>query len=254
MSHFTLCGVAGFDLYVDGSHVNCYRPPYEMTDQYESVIDVGSGMHEVTISMPLYSNVREIFVGLSESAVVEEATPYRNEKPVVYYGSSITQGGCASRAGTTYQDFISRELNIDYLNLGFSGGAKGEDAMIKYVSELDMSLFVYDYDHNAPSCEHLEKTHEKMFLAIREAHPELPIIIMSMPNAILNNTQKQRLAIIKRTYDNAVARGDRNVYLITGPELMQYVGNDGTVDNTHPTDLGFWSMGKTISAVMKDLL
>ena len=253
MSIFTLCGSAGFDLYIDGSHHKCYRPPYEMENEYQCILDVGEGMHDVTINMPLYSNVKEVFIGLSESAVIEKPSPYRNEKPVVYYGSSITQGGCASRSGTTYQDFISRALNLDFINLGFSGSAKAEAEITEYIAGLDMSVFVYDYDYNAPSIEHLENTHERMFLAIRKAHPELPIIMMSMPNAILNEAKKARLAVIKRTYDNAVARGDKNVYLITGPELMQHVGNDGTVDGTHPTDLGFWSMAKTVCEIMKTL-
>ena len=254
MTHFTLCGSGGFDLYVDNMHANCFRPPLDMVDGYESVIDIGSGMHEVCIHFPLYTNVKELYIGLSEDAEIHAPTPYRNEKPVVYYGSSITQGGCASRPGTTYQDFVSRELGLDFINLGFSGNARAEDEMADYIKGLDMSAFVYDYDHNAPDAEHLEKTHERMFLAIRAKHPYLPIIMMSMPNYRLTPANEKRMQIIKRTYDNALARGDKNVYFIPGPALMEYAGNEGTVDGTHPTDLGFYSMAQALTGVMRDII
>lgn len=254
MTHFTLCGSAGFDLYVDNVHVNCFRPPLDMADGYESVIDIGSGMHEVCIHFPLYTNVKELYIGLSEVAEIHTPTPYRNEKPVVYYGSSITQGGCASRPGATYQDFVARELGLDFINLGFSGSARAEDEMADYIKGLEMSAFVFDYDHNSPNAEHLEKTHERMFLAIREKHPDLPIIMMSMPNYTLTPEKTHRMQIIKRTYDNALARGDRNVYFIPGPTLMEYAGNEGTVDGTHPSDLGFYSMAQALTCVMRDII
>ena len=254
MDHFTLCGSAGFDLYVDGTYLKTFRPPYDMTDGYENVLEIGEKkMRDITINFPLYTDVCELYIGISESAEILEPTPYKNEKPVVFYGSSITQGGCASRPGTSYQNFICRELNVDYVNLGFSGNAKAEDEMIEYISSLDMSVFVYDYDFNAPTLEHLEKTHEKMFLAIREAHPSLPVIIMSMPKYRLDEVQKKRFEVIKRTYDNAVDRGDENVYLIPGPALMEFAGSEGTVDWTHPNDFGFYSMAKVIANLLKKI-
>lgn len=250
--HFAMTGYAGLDLYSDNEYVRTFRPPTDMIDCYESILDLPTeGMHDIIINMPLYSNVRELYIGLDENAVVEAPSAYVNDKPVVYYGSSITQGGCASRPGRSYQAIISRRFNCDYVNLGFSGSAKGEAEMIEYIKNINMSVFVYDYDFNAPSVEHLENTHEKLFKAIREVHPEIPVIIMTAPKFIRDEKFEARLKVIKKTYDNAIASGDKNVYFISGKELMVLCGNEGTVDGTHPTDYGFASMAKVLGDLME---
>lgn len=255
MPHFALVGSGGFDLYADGIFIKSYVPPCEMEAGYESVIPLGTGkMREITIHFPLYSNVKHLYIGLSEGAVVKAASPYKNEKPVVYYGSSITQGGCASRPGMSYQNIVSMRLGIDYINLGFSSGAKAEDTMIDYIKKLDMSVFVYDYDHNAPTSEHYEKTHEKMFLAIREAFSELPIIMMNRPRFYLDEDGQRRLAIMQKTYQNAINNGDKNVYMIDNKALTRLCGNEGTVDGVHPTDFGFASMANAVCEVLGMIL
>ena len=255
MSHFALCGSAGFDLYVNGVHENTFRPPFEIEGGYESVYDIpGEGVKEILINFPLYSEVSELYIGLSKSANVEKPTPYAVEKPIVSYGSSVTQGGCASRPGTSYQSFIARELNANYINLGFSGSAFGEQEIADYIASLDMSVFLMDYDYNARTIEELENTHERLFLTVRKANPELPIVIMSAPIFTLDPVYLTRREIIKRTYDNAIARGDKNVYLIDGPTLMAFCKDDGTVDTTHPTDLGFFSMAKALIPILKKIL
>lgn len=254
MSHFALCGSAGFDLYINGTHRYSYQPPFYCTDGYEGIFNfAGDEMKEVLINFPLYSDVSELYVGLAESADVLESEPYKIEKPIVFYGSSVTQGGCASRPGTAYQGFISRELDADFINLGFSGNARAEKEMYDYIKTLDMSAFVFDYDYNAPTIEHLEATHERMFLSIREAQPELPVIMMCAPKAVLSPEFQKRRDIIKATYENALSHGDKNVYFIDGPTLMAISGDEGTVDCTHPTDLGFFSMAKAVSGVLKDI-
>jgi hypothetical protein len=115
-----------------------------------------------------------------------------------------------------YTSIISRELDINYINLGFSGNALAEKEISDYIKGLDMSIFVYDYDHNAPTLEHLQNTHERMFKEIRQAHPNLPIIIASRPKYYLTKEEKVRFKVIKQTYDNAIANGDKNVYLLGG--------------------------------------
>ena len=255
MPHFALVGTGGFDLYADGVFIKSYIPPYDMEVGYESVISLGtSKMREITIHFPLYSNVKQLYIGLFEGAIVKEASPYKNKKPVVYYGSSITQGGCASRPGMSYQNIVSMRLGINHINLGFSGSAMAEDTIIDYIKSLDMSVFVYDYDYNAPTLEHYEKTHEKMFLAIREVNPELPIVMMNRPQFYLCEDGQRRLAIMKKTYRNAINNGDKNVYCIDNMALTALCGNDGTVDNVHPTDFGFASMANAVCEVLKTIL
>lgn len=257
MPHFALTGSVGFDLYLGKKeeYCNSFIPPFGITDGYESVIRFDSRrQREITINFPLYSSVSELYIGLERDAVLKKAGEYQREKPMVFYGSSITQGGCASRPGNAYTSMLSRALNMDHINLGFSGSAKAEDAMIQYIRDLEMELFVYDYDHNAPTVEHLQQTHQKMFTAIRQAQPELPIVILSRPKYKLDREEKQRLEVIRKTYEDALAAGDRNVYFIEGPALMKYAKSDGTVDGGHPNDLGFWSMAKMLEKPLKNIL
>ena len=260
MSHMALVGSAGFDLYFEDEELGetyaaTYRPAPDMKFGFESIAHIGERkMRMITIHFPTYSGVNKLYIGLAPDSTLKEPIPYKNKKPIVYYGSSITQGGCASKPGDTYQDFISRRFGVDYINLGFSGSAKGEDTIAEYIKSLDMSIFVYDYDHNAPSPEHLEKTHEKMFLTIREAHPNIPIIIMSRPRWVMNEHTKKCLEVIKGTYNRAIERGDENVYLLTGRELMAICKNDGSVDGTHPTSLGFFSMAKAVGDVIEKII
>lgn len=254
MSHFPLAGSAGFDLYINNIYKKTFVPPFDITDGYAAIYETEDNeMKEVLINFPLYSDVKELYIGLREDAEVKEAPGYLNEKPVVTYGSSITQGGCASRSGMSYQGIFSRKLNCDYLNLGFSGSAKGEDEMAEYIRNLDMSVFVYDYDHNAANPQYLKNTHEKMFKTIREGHPDLPVIMMCRPKHILTGEECERREIIETTYKNALEKGDKNVYFIDGAELTSLCGNEGTVDNCHPTDFGFNSMAEAIYKVMKDI-
>lgn len=258
-SHFSLSGTAGFDLYTKindkYSYENTFIPPFDIEDGFESTIDLKSKrIRDITINFPNYSGVSDLLIGIDEGSILCEGDKYIDKKPIVFYGSSITQGGCASRPGNAYQAILSREFDFDYINLGFSGNAKGEKEIADYIASLDMSIFVYDYDHNAPSVEYLEQTHERMFLHIREKQPDLPIILMSRPEYNLSGSGPQRRKTVETTFNNAINRGDKNVYFIDGPQLMALAGNNGTVDNCHPNDLGFMSMAKALQPFFEKLL
>ncbi len=254
--HFAFAGKAGFDVYQNGLYRKTFMPPVDMKDGFESVIDTRlSGKAEILIHFPLYANVKHLYIGIEEGSVLEAAAEYAVEKPVVYYGSSITQGGCASRPGNAYQNIQSRLLDFNHINLGFSGSAKAEDAMIDYIAGLEMSAFVYDYDHNAPTAEYLAQTHERMFKRIRAAHPDLPILLLSRPQPnMLNPDDIERLRIVTQSYENAIAAGDQNVYFIPGPALMESVKNEGLVDGVHPNDAGFVSMARAMLPTLQKML
>lgn len=115
-----------------------------------------------------------------------------------------------------------------------------------------MSVFVYDYDHNAHTIDNLEKTYERMFKKIREANPDLPIIMMNRPKYYLTDAEKTRKEIIETTYKNALNAGDKNVYYIDNIALTKLCKDLGTVDNCHPTDFGFYSIAEALILVLKE--
>ncbi|MBQ8140671.1 MAG: hypothetical protein IJ038_03130 [Clostridia bacterium] len=259
-SHMTLANDAGFDLYedspTDGSsrYVKAFLPPYNITDSYESKIDLnGRKLRYFTINFPPYSSVKNLYIGLQADAFAGEGAKYRNKRPVLYYGSSITQGACASRPGNIYENMISRSLGIDYINLGFSGNGRAEDVIVDYMNTIDMSVFVADYDHNAPNAEYLEKTALNMYKKIRAGHPDVPYIMLSRPDfdADYDQSVLRRNAVIN-VYRYAREQGDDNVYYIDGEGIFRGDFEDScTVDKVHPNDLGFAYMSKAIECEIK---
>lgn len=264
MCHMPLTGQSGFDIYcvLDDGKDTYYRtfvPPRGVSEGYSSGHRTDGVYRDYTINFPLYDRVKELYVALKRTAHISAPTPYLHEKPVVYYGSSITQGGCASRPGNAYQAIISRHLSVDHVNLGFSGSAKGEVAMAEYIATLDMSVFVMDYDHNAPSIEHLENTYYPFYRTVRERHPNLPIIFVSAPDILRDPTgcgrYTQSRDLICAYFERAKREGDKNVYFIDGAELFGGEEWDAcTVDGTHPNDLGFYRMAVRIGKEIEQLL
>lgn len=256
MSHFAMTGSGGFDIYADSVYRATIIPEFDMTDHIEGKVDFkDNGKKQITINFPTYAGVKNIYLAFPEDTIIEAPIPYTTKLPIVFYGSSITQGGCSSRPGNTYEAIISRRLDFDYINLGFSGSARAEDAMVEYISNLEMSAFVLDYDHNAPDVEHLKNTHEKMFRAVREKNPDLPILMMTRPKVHLDDDEIERRDIVERTYKNAVNSGDENVYFIPGDKLISADAIEcATVDNTHPNDSGFLSMANAMETTIKVML
>lgn len=257
-SHMPRTGTSCFDLYVDGRYVEMFRPNFTKespTKRYDGTLYLADDkrMKDIMIYFPLYNEVREVYIALKEGANVAPPEAYPNVKPVVFYGSSITQGACASHAGNCYVSLVSRALNFDYINLGFAAGCLAEPIMADYISNLDMDILVYDYDHNAGDIKLLERTHETFFKTVREKQPDLPIVIISAADRVLGFNENRR-TIIKRTYENAIQKGDKNVYFIDGQEIYKEVGVDFcTVDAIHPNDMGFWYMAKHVRNVIEQI-
>ncbi len=260
MPHFAITGSCGLDLYTcrQGSqrYEGTYIPPVDATKGFESIQYVSGGMTEYVLNLPLYNPVDELYIGIKDGYTLTAGTEtYRNDLPVVFYGSSITQGGCASRPGNCYQNVLSRRFNMDYVNLGFSGNAKGEDAMCDYIAGLKMAAFVSDYDYNAPTPEHLENTHFKLYQTVRRQHPDLPYVMVSRPDFTFTVDMHKRLSVVAESYRRAIAAGDKNVYFINGSHFYHGdMADSCTVDGCHPTDLGFYFMADGMSAVIKHIL
>lgn len=255
-----------FDLYADGEHQHVLWPEGEICDDYSVHFELSKGhyesvarfsdkrMREIILCFPSFVNVSEVYIGVNQDAVVKEATPYRNEgNPVVFYGSSITQGACASRSGNLYQNILSRKLNMDYINLGFASGCKAESAMIDYLCTLSMPMLVFDYDHNAPSVDFLEKTHLSALRKLRKAHPHVPFVLMSKPNVHSGREEAiLRAAVIEKSYQALKTESDAPIYFINGQDIWSSHDSEMmTVDGTHPTDLGFHCIAEALIPCMK---
>lgn len=260
MHHFCDRGVYGVDAYVGTGTARKYVGGQMQTFADNHDVNVGTlllprGVKEVMVNLPLYAGVAKMEVGFKRSARIGAPTE-RTVKPVAFYGSSITQGGCVSRPGSAYTNVICRALDADCRNFGFSGNAMGELAVADYIGKCELSCFVMDYDYNAPTVEHLQATHEKFFLRIRELQPELPVVFVSHPYySEPTETDLARVAVVRQTYENAVAAGDRNVRFVDSRIFFTKEMRDlYAVDNLHPNDLGQMDMAQKIFPFVKDLV
>ncbi|OLA54308.1 MAG: hypothetical protein BHW37_06755 [Firmicutes bacterium CAG:272_52_7] len=141
-------------------------PPDYSTTEFSGEFTKSGDMEDVLILLPRNETVKDIVITTEDGAEVEPPTPY-DGKPVIFYGSSITEGGCAAMMNS-YNSIVSNRLNIDYYNFGFSGNCRGDLILADYFAGIDTSLFVYDYDHNADSEEMLAATHEQFYKRYRE--------------------------------------------------------------------------------------
>ena len=236
-------------------HLGVVNPPDYNTKTFEKTFNKSSNLEQVTIYFPRNEQVETIEIAVEDNATVAPPTPYKHKKPIVFYGSSITEGGCSCNSTNAYTAILSRLLDFDFYNLGFSGNAKGELSMADYINTFDMGVFVYDYDHNAPTVEHLANTHKAFFERIREAHPTIPILMMTRPAEVYNEDMKARREVVKATYNEALAAGDKNVYFIDGETFYGETDrNLCSFDDCHPNDLGFFRMACVIRPVLKEIL
>ena len=211
---------------------------------------------DYALYLPLYSAVYELSIGFPAGSRVEEPRyTYRNDRPVVYYGSSITHGASATRPGITYASILSRRHHLDFINLGFAGSALAEDTMIEYLASMpEPAVFVCDYDFNAPTLEHYAATHTKLYRAMRDAHPDLPILIVTAPVKSVTIRAGYR-QIAMKTYLDAANSGDKRVFFLDGASMMaDERTEDALIDGVHPCDLGIRRMAYAIGNAVDDLM
>ena len=265
--HMTVAAKNGFSLYSDKAYLGMFAPSFRRIQHgietekigFGGILENNFGLSDMTLFFPLYSDVESVHIGLKRGCILHSPAPYKHTRPVLFYGSSITQGACASKPGDDYVNRLSRMLDTDILNFGFSGSAMGEPVMAEYLSSFDPSVFVFDYDHNAPSYEHLRKTHYPFYKVFRDAHPTTPIILMTMPGFAEDQykpTRNPRYQTILDTYNRARAEGDENIYFLNaygcfGEKLS---GECGTIDRCHPDSLGFLRMANLVYPLLNELL
>lgn len=271
LRNMNYAGSAGFDLYIDGEKESkfykVFIPPFDFKDTWQGLIDLPGGRKQrnITIYFPLYNLVENVEIGLQNSATLGHGKQYTIKKPIVFYGGSHVQGASAGKPGNATSHFVSRYFDADFVNLGFSGNAHGEQEMAEFIGSIDASLLIMEYDHNAPSADFLRRTHYPFYKKIRELHPDMPIIMTSKHDYYICSyyvkSQKQnveRRKVVLETYERAIAEGDKNVYFIDGKDLLKgkYPNReDCTMDGVHPNDLGFFRMAqKFINFIKKNNL
>ena len=270
LSQMSRTGMAGFDLYRNYEDRETYfitfMPPEKWDEGFSDGTKTYGELTDYTLNLPIYNGVQELYIGLKKDAILEKANDYKLKTPIVFYGSSTTNGCSASRPGNTFPSIIARHLCSDYINLGFGGAAKGEKELAEYISGLKMSLFVMEYDSNAPSEKWLQETHYPFFKTIRDANPDVPIIMLSHEAALHGvyyetkrtsewGTFDRRRDIIKNTYLQALKDGDKNVYFIDGKDI--YRGEDWdnvTSEGCHANDFGFMRFAKYLENIIKPIL
>jgi len=267
MPHMPATGVSGLDLYVkdkDGHWhwIGAGRPGAKGTShQAQLVGGLPAGKHEFMLYLPLYNGVSAVDIGIAREQALARAEPRpaARHKPIVFYGTSITQGGCASRPGMVHTAILGRRLDRPVINLGFSGNGKMEPEMARLLAELDPAVYVIECLPNMTTQEVTERT-EPLVQTLRKAHPKTPLVLVEDPNyahAFLLSDVKQRSterrAAFRKAYDKLMAAGVDGLHYIPGDK--QY-GDDGeaTVDGVHATDLGYVRLADAYQGVLERAL
>lgn len=250
MNHMAPTGIRGLDLYAQEGNgwrfVNSARPAKEDFTEYRIISNMTPEFREFILYLSLYDGLKSLEIGGDEGAVftVPEIDSPKREKPIVFYGTSILQGGCVTRPGMAFTSIISRELDREVFNLGFSGNAKLDMEIAGYMSTVkDPGVFVLDY---VPNCtaEMIDADAEKFFRIIRNAHPDVPVIMIELPYYPTKdfdqkrfNESKSRNDAQKRLYEKLKKAGEKKLLYIESDRLLDGC-KDATVDGVHYTDLG----------------
>lgn len=265
MNHMTATGIRGVDLYVlqDDSTwttVGSGRPAFN--DHVTSALimpDMTRQMREYMLYLPLYDGVDSVFI-LTDSLARVEAPSIdlpRCGKPVVMYGTSILQGGCASRPGMVHTSILERMLNREVVNLGFSGNAKLDPEIAHLMADSDAAMFIIDALPNCTADMLIERL-ENFYNILRRKHPSTPILFVESPMFPAARHSTEVVATL--THKNEVLRGIYSRLALNDPalylmEASQVLSNpEATVDNYHYTDMGFTEFARNTYNIIQPLL
>ena len=263
MPHMCAVAVSGLDLY-EG-------PPRKMTfwtstrpghaaDPYivTLVADLPKKLREFTIYLPTYNDLVRFQIGLAPGARLAAPSPYRKKTPVVFYGTSVTQGGCSSRSANGFVSVVGRLLGIDVVNLGFSGNGQCDPELVPLLDEIDMACLVVDCVANM-GLARMQTGYGPFLAALRARRPKLPWVLMTFfrsANELYRGSRESDAmnAIVLRTYRQMCRQGDRNVYLLDARKMIGCEQNHPSVDGVHLTDLGFQKMADGVAPLLKRIL
>lgn len=224
----------------------------------ELVSGIPEGEHEFCLYLPLYNGVTEVFIGVPKGRSFGKAPAYPEDhsRPMVFWGTSILHGGCASRPGMAYPAILGRWLGRPSVNLGFSGNGKMDPELVELLTEVDASVFVIDCLPNMGPDLVTERT-EPLVERLRAAHPDTPIVLVEniryQEGAFIPGDRasyEAKNAALMAAFCRLVEKGIPNLHYVPCDALL---GDDGeaTVDGTHATDLGFLRMALAINPVLQ---
>ena len=262
MPHMTTVGSSGLDLYardVDGRWRWAASSRPNAMEYSQAILERATrGMREYMMYLPLYNHTAALSIGVPRGSYFE-ALPPLDKKPIVHYGTSIAQGCSATRAGFTYAAILGRRLDYTVINFSFSGGAHMELAMADLIAEIDAEVYVLDCITNM-SLELVNANAEPFIRRLRQLRPDVPIVLMedrTRSNAWLlpewANAHRTRRAALRGIYEKLVNEGMTRLGYIEGATLF---GDDdeGTVDGSHPTDLGMYRTANAMEPVLREAL
>ncbi|BBO32797.1 SGNH/GDSL hydrolase family protein [Lacipirellula parvula] len=260
--HMPATGVSGVDLYVQQGErwqfVATARPTKFPTNEAMLAVGLGKGEKRYRMYLPLYNGVESLGLGIPQEAAFAWDKPDARP-PIVFYGTSITQGGCASRPGMAYPAILGRRLDRPVINLGFSGNGRLEPEMAELLAELDPALYVIDpLPNNFP--QQAAQRLPKFLEIIRAKRPTTPILLVGGPryaDSLALAARAERVAaadrVVEKVVHDRLAKGDMQLHFVAGSDLAAN-GGDATVDGTHPTDLGFMLMADDLEPASKNAL
>ena len=267
MPHMPATGQCGFDCYIGEPTKQqfCSVTRYDhLQDEYEITFfeRKENNYLNITLNFPLYQGVEQVLIGINHEAQITAPPDYDSKKKVILYGTSITQGGCASRPGMAYTNILSRRMNLEFINLGFSGNGKGEPNMAKLISEIeDPACLVLDYEPNCVSTELYKETLPEFIRIYRQSHPDIPILVVSkfpyadeIVDKQVYDDRIERLNFQMKLIEQLKQDGDQHLYFYEGTDLLGQYRDECTVDGVHPTDLGFMSIADKLTPVLREIL
>ena len=265
MNHMTDTGAKGLDLYClqkngDWRFVNSARPKGK-TNQVTIIKNMHPEEREYMLYLPLYDGLISLSIGVDSLATISQPLveyPIR-KNPVVFYGTSILQGGCASRPGMAHTNIISRRLNRECINLGFSGNAFLDLGVAQVMAGVDAGVFVLDFVPNV-TVEQINERMERFYRILRDRHPHTPVIFIEDPqfmDSYYNNTNARKIKTLNdalRRIFNELKKGkEKNIYYISS-KMMLGSDREATVDGIHFTDVGMMRYADLVTPVIKKLL
>ncbi|HOL50484.1 MAG TPA: SGNH/GDSL hydrolase family protein [bacterium] len=218
-------------------------------------------IRSIDLYFPLYNGVNKASIGIENGAKIKKPEPYPVKRRIVVYGTSITQGGCASRPGMAYTNILSRWLGVEFINLGFSGSGKGEPELAHLITMIDdVRCIILDYQANA-GIEGYISTLPAFVKILREKFRKIPIVIISRPAVAgwffdrkAKNNYMRGYRFQEKFVRELRAKGDTSIFSYCGRKLFEKMWQESTVDGGHPTDLGFLTMAQALYPIMKKIM